>query len=322
MADVTKIVEFINNVNEIGLYTHINADGDSLGACCGLALVLKELGKNVKVYIEEAVEERLEFLIYPGVKAVFGKPEGKSPAFSLALDCGTADRLGVRFEFFTGSALKAVIDHHKAGVPFGDIFIVDTNWSATCEGVYELINLLDTSFDRESAICLFTGILTDTGGFAYSNTTYTTHLIASKLQEKFGDSSWIYRRVMEMVTKEQLDLYSRAYGKIQYYCRDKIAWLDITSEDYLTTGTSDEDAQAFPGMLRSIKGVSVSVVTKPNTDGNLKVSLRSDETCDVAEVSARYAGGGHLRAAGFTWVQSTGELKEILLSELERAMDV
>jgi len=322
MVSWDKAVSIIKSSLNIALYTHISSDGDALGSTFGIALILQSMGKDVTVFMEEPPETRLQFLCNDKVKFVVGEPGASYvPDLSISLDCGDAGRLGKRYDSFKRAHFTINIDHHLNTEKFADINICDSTWAATCEAIWELSDYLGIKLDRESAVLIYTGILTDTGSFAYSNTTARTHYIAAQLKEILGDTSYLYRKVFEMVTPQCLKIQGRAFNKVEYFDDGRIAYICIEDQDYIETGAGESDIQSISNILRSIKGVDTGVLVKPTLDG-YKISMRSSELCDVAAVAAIFGGGGHKRAAGFIWHGESSKLKELLVEELAKAIVV
>lgn len=322
MVSWDRAVSIIKSSLNIALYTHISSDGDALGSTFGIALILQSMGKDVTVFMEEPPETRLQFLCNEKVKFVIGEPgTAYVPDLSISLDCGDAGRLGKRYDSFKRAYFTINIDHHLNTQEFADINIYDPTWSATCEAIWELSDFLGIMLDMESAMLIYTGILTDTGSFAYSNTTARTHYIAAHLKEILGDTSYLYRKVFEMVTPQCLRIQGRTFNKVEYFHEGRIAYLCILDEDYMETGANEEDIQSLSNILRSIKGVDTGVLVKPNLNG-YKISMRSSQLCDVAAVAAIFGGGGHKRAAGFIWHGEPDELKKLLIEELGKAIVV
>jgi phosphoesterase RecJ-like protein len=149
---------------------------------------------------------------------------------------------------------------------------------------------------------------------------------ASAMLEIAGDLSWIYRETFENKTKSCIALTAIAYAKTQYEGDGSVAYLQLESQDYANAGATDEDSEGFSAMLRAIQGVHVSIFVRDGRNpGQYRISLRSDEACDVAKVAGEFGGGGHARAAGITYTPDKEEtftqFKNRLITRLKECIE-
>ena len=335
MFDWKPCIEMIAGADSIAVLPHLSADGDALGSAFGLAAALAAGGKHVCVFLEEEPEPRLRFLIPAGIRYIVAETPDCTdsaqprPELAIAVDCADRNRLGRRGSLFFGAPQRIKIDHHIERDSFGMLNYTNPDWSATCEGIWQLLCCAPWRFRdclrenapewvHSTALCLYSGIVSDTGGFAYSNTTPLTHEIAAALVGLLGDISGVHFNLFERTTKESLCLYARAYGKIQYAASGRLAILVLSAEDFSASGAKYEDANELVSVLRGINGVSVSAFLRPARDGSgTKVSLRSDGAADVSELAAQHGGGGHKRAAGFDFSGRPEEILPGLITEIE-----
>lgn len=334
MKDFSCIINRIRGAERLVLLPHVHGDGDALGSCAALCLYLTSLGKKAIIVTEEPVERKLSYLKdIPGLNFTEARElngealfEG-SPYIALAIDVSDRKRLGSREHIFYGAAETVQIDHHEPGEPFSDVAVINPVWAATAEGICELLeqagydtekNVTDeeTELAKNIAVCIYTALVTDTGCFAYSNVTEETHGWGGKCVSLAGDLSWIYRRVYETKTKACVALKKIAYGKI-FYPYDYIACLEITDEDMKAAGADDEECGGLAAELRAIEGIYAAVFIRPGTvPGQKRISLRSDDKCNVSKVAGRFGGGGHARASGITQIFDDGESYGTFLKEL------
>ena len=323
----TILRQAIGEAAHIVLLPHIYADGDALGSSGALALFLQAQGKQVTIAIEEAVQDKLSFLCTKaGIEFVL--PETQIPQADLAIAVDVSDyaRLGSRKTFFDGAKAQARIDHHGVSGDFTPITVCNPEWAATAEGIYELLNEMGANWTVPMAICIYTGLVTDTGCFAYSNVRPTTMKAASAMLEIAGDLSWIYRETFENKTKSCIALTAIAYAKTQYEVDGSVAYLQLEPQDYANAGATDEDSEGFSAMLRAIQGVHVSIFVRDGRNpGQYRISLRSDEACDVAKVAGEFGGGGHARAAGITYTpdkeETLTQFKTRLITRLKECIE-
>lgn len=337
MQDWKQIRKILDNADEISVFTHINSDGDCLGSAFALAYFFAGEGKKVYIYNEEIPPENLSFIygneLPENIKfIIYGTQEYEKNAcckalkVALALDVSDVKRLGNRKDLFQRGIVKVRIDHHISNESFAENTVCNPEWAATAEGIYEFLseydNFEDSPYITEIAKCIHAGILTDTGSFAYSNVTPNTHYIAAKLMELAGNMSWQYSAVFENQTQSEIKLRALAYSKIEYYKDGHIAFLFISKDEMESVGACSDDLSALAPLLRAIKDVNVGILVKPgNKIGELKLSLRSDEHCDVNKVASKFGGGGHIRAAGLVYSldnnSSFEDFKKNLIGEVE-----
>ena len=339
MQDWKLIKVAIAEAGSIDIFTHIHADGDCLGSAFALAYFLCDNGKKVRVISEENPPRNLSYIYdgkLPEEIKFFVWNESESIDFSefpaelcIAVDVSDVKRLGERQQIFYKAPKTIRIDHHITTESFADITVCNPEWAATAEGIWELLNTYEDLEELPNVIeiakSIYAGILTDTGCFAYSNVTAETHKTAAKLIEIAGGMSWQYSAVYENQTKGEIALKALAYGKVEYYAQGKIAYLHITKEDMEKTGTNDEHLNGLAPFLRCIEGVNVGILVKPGKKpSEHRISLRSDETCDVNVVASAFNGGGHKRAAGLVYSPECGlsfeEYKEKLIGEIQKWM--
>lgn len=320
MTDWSNAIYEINRADRIAVFTHTGADGDAISSAFSLAIELKKAGKDVSVILEEAINDKLKFLTHDEIKT-YVIESNEVYDLSIAVDCGDLKRLGRRVDCFRKSPVTIKIDHHISEDDFGQLNYTDTNWSATCVACWGLIKALYGKVSDEACKRIYTGIFTDTGGFRFSNTNAEAHEIAAEIINQIGEMSEI-GRMFSIKKISMIKLYTTALAKIEYFCNNKIVYLYLKKEDYENAGAEEEDGEGLSGYLRDIEGVDTSVVVKPGTnEGELKISMRSYQLCDVAQIASDFNGGGHKRAAGFTFAGSENELKPKIIEKLECAIN-
>lgn len=290
-----KIKSAFDKAENIVLIPHTNADGDATGSCFALAMFLEKFGKKVDVVFEEF--PRLTKIISYDYKVFDGSM--KNYDLAVAVDCADLGRMGSRAELFCGSTV--CIDHHKTNGSIADINYVEPESAATGELIFELIsavapNMLDTRI----AEALYMAISADTGCFKYSNVTVRTHRIAEKLYEIGGRFAEINRLLYDTVPIKKLKFQASVVNDIEFYCKNRIAVYYLSYKDYTEKQLTLGDVEFVSSMIKTIEGVNIGVFIHEREEGMCKISLRSDESLDAAEVAAVFGGGGHSRAAGFT----------------------
>ncbi len=316
-----KIAEAINKAGTIAILPHIAADGDAVGSSLALAIALSRCGKNASVLLEEKIPQLYDFL--PGIELSLPYT-GEEGVYELAiaLDCGDIYRLGSRRGVFEKAQVTVNIDHHPTNTGFAVYDYVDTKAAATGEILYRLMEHMGIRPDMDVSSCLYTAIVTDTGGFRYSNTTPETFSICSKLLEAGVDLSAISHRVFEVTSLSKVRLTGEAISTLEVHENGKVAVMMLTAEAMKRSGASDEDSDGIINIARNINGVEAAAILKELDNGDIKVSLRSNDYLDVSQIARKHSGGGHVKAAGFTVKDGSGMKKAAteLLHEIKELL--
>ncbi|MDP4092529.1 MAG: bifunctional oligoribonuclease/PAP phosphatase NrnA [Bacillota bacterium] len=314
-----NIVSTLKGAEKIAVLPHISIDGDSLGSSLALAMALKKLNKEVKIYLSEEIPYIYSFLsgkenteIYTDQNIVYD--------VAVALDCGDMGRLGER-DFLFNSAKKTInIDHHKTNTEFAFLNYVDPKSSAVGEIIYQIIKMLGAGLDKAAAECLYVAIATDTGGFRYSNTTALTHQIISELINTGIDVSEISQKVFETSTLRKVKLMGFAIESLELFEHGKVACLTLTDQDMKKAEAVEEDCDGIVNIARNIQGVEVAVMLRQRDNGEVKANLRSKAYVDVSVIAGMFSGGGHKRAAGFTAAGRVEDIKSKLLDDIKEVL--
>ena len=308
-----KTAEILKNANRIVLTAHVNPDGDAIGSSLGLMHILRELGKEVQVFIDDDIPAM--FSILPGHEAI-RKPAESMPAISadLLVVLDTAlDRIGKVEELVKAPVLN--IDHHVTNKEDKVRVYLDAKRAATCEIIYELAKELEVPFTEESALCIYTGIATDTGFFRYSNTTPFTMRAAAELME-WDIRPNLVSEAMEQKSYAVVQGMAQALQTMYVFHEGRAAGLFLDEQ----LSASIESTEGFIDMIRVIEGVDVAVLLKCKEKDVCRVSMRSKET-DVSKIAMGFDGGGHIRAAGCTLKMPFEEAKKIIVQAIDQALE-
>ncbi|MEG1773170.1 MAG: bifunctional oligoribonuclease/PAP phosphatase NrnA [Clostridia bacterium] len=295
--NLNKIVRLIDENDDFILISHISPDGDTVGAAIGLAITLRSLNKRARLICQDKPPN-----VYSYLKLWDEYIDPSEASFSqvaIAIDCADEGRLGRSKAFFDGAKEKAAIDHHITHMPFADITVLDSNASSTGEIVLKIIEQLSETVDCEAATALYTAIVTDTGGFAYSNTTPASHIAAAKLLSFGVDSAKVDRLVYKTMPLPKTKLTGFAMMNTELYDDGKIGLAVVMQRDMLRFSARAEDSEGIIERVRDIEGVEIAMFLRECLDGEFKVSLRSKEHSDVGKLAQDFGGGGHKFAAGF-----------------------
>ena len=309
----TDICNAINNSKNILIIPHTSADGDCLGSSYALKLLLEELGKKVDVILDKSDCDHRILKIIDGVNY---KNEPFVPDLVIAVDCADKGRMGSRVEAFDSGATTICIDHHATNDRYAMINYVNPDAAATGEIIYELAQFMGLTLTTQIVNNIYIAIVSDPGGFVYSNTKPHTHSVAAQLLQYGINSAFIHSYLFEMNSKKRIELMKLAYNSFETYFEDKIATVSITAEQMNKLGASDDDAGSFVNIPRSLESAIVSMGFREVENG-VKVSIRS-QLVDAAKLAQQFGGGGHIRAAGCTVKGTIDEVKQKLVAEAEK----
>ena len=318
------IIHQVNRSNHILIASHSDPDGDALGSLLALGLAVSKLGKKTTLYNKSTIPAVYRFL--PSVKRIVHrvkKPSCYDTVF--VLDCGDISRLGPDWETISKIGCIINMDHHITNTGFGDIQCVDTEACATSEIVYRLIAEFGISIDRQIATCIYTGILTDTGSFRFSNTNQAAFAISREMAEIGVEPYDIAQHVFGTYSLGRIKLLNLALNSIEISNNGKLSIMTVTKRMLDMTGTHPEDVDGLINYARRIQDVKVAALIQEPKNGAAEaqdrrkyhVSLRSDGSVDVASIASSFGGGGHYSAAGFQIETTLNDLKSemITLSE-------
>ena len=311
-----EILNHLIDSNNILLASHSNPDGDAVGSLIAMGLALEAINKKVFLYNESPIPAVYRFLF--SVDRITRQMD-QMIQFDTAviLDCGDLERIGPAVSVVNKVPVVINIDHHVTNTGFGHYQLIDTLACSTAEIIYRLIKKLAVPIDLSIATSIYTGILTDTGSFRFSNTNQAAFAICEEMTERGVKPHNVAQHVYGTYSLERIKLLNLALESIEITDNGKLSIITITQDMLARTGTQPEDVDGMINYARRIEDVSVATLIQEqiNDAGNLTnsnhyhVSLRSDGTVDVAAIAAIYGGGGHSTAAGFGIETTLPELK-------------
>lgn len=297
---------------------HLQPDGDSVGSTLGVAMALRRRGKKVVVAASDPIPTSYRFL--PGAADVVAWAAVRGSFDTvLLLDCADEERTGAPRPLRHYAPVLINIDHHATNRGYGDMNFIDPAASASAELAAVLLDRMGTVIDREIATCLYTGLVTDTGGFRYSTTTADSHRLAARLIDTGIDPGEVSEYVYEQNDPLALKVLGRALASLALYHGGKVAVMTLTEADFLGLPPGEADSLGMVNFARSIRGVEVGCLIRQEGNG-VKVSLRSKRYVDVGQVASALGGGGHARAAGASLPLPLAEALQRVLTVLGPAV--
>ena len=321
---LSQIAKFILESKKIGITYHVSPDGDAVGSVLALFNALKSLNKDCYIISKDTLSENLKFL--KGSDEITGEitePVDETDIV-VVLDCGNLERVSANLKEFTGTIVN--IDHHLSNDKYGDINYIDANAAATAEIVFELLNLMGISFEKENSVikdigtCMYTSIVTDTGAYRHSNVTERTHKISATLKKIGVDNTFIYQSLFDNKDFSRIKLIGKALSSMQLILNGKVALLEIDKNFTADLGIDIGDTSDIISYGLQIKGVEVTLLLKEVEDG-VKASLRAKSYVDVRKIAEVFGGGGHIRASGIKIKNmSMEEAKYEILNEIQKEL--
>ncbi|MFC5702087.1 bifunctional oligoribonuclease/PAP phosphatase NrnA [Cohnella faecalis] len=316
-------VSYIRERDDFLVVSHVQPDGDAISSTVAVGWLLDKLGKSFVMINEGPVPSRLHFLWRSS--DIVTLAEGVEPETKyrnvICVDCADYSRVGKTTAWFADDAELLNIDHHPTNDGFGLVNLLKFDAAATAEILYELIGHFGISLDEDVANAIYTGILTDTGGFRYSNTSPFVMAIASRLLEAGAKGQELAENLLERMSLGQMLMIQRGLARLSFSEDKRIGWLWVTNEDLEETGASNEDLEGLVNYPRNIEGVEVGILFKENGTKSVKVSLRSAGTVNVAALAQQFGGGGHVRAAGCRLTEPLPAVIEQVVEAVRKALD-
>ncbi|GGN90245.1 DHH family phosphoesterase [Saccharibacillus kuerlensis] len=319
--DLIDARRFIEMHDDFLVVAHVQPDGDAVSSTLAVGWLLSRLGKTFTMINEGPIPPRMTYM--QGADRILNMSlTERTRTYSnvICVDCADFQRVGLVSEWMDKESNMLNIDHHPTNNGYGTQTLIKSDAAATAEILYDLLAAFEIGWDRDVAEMLYTGILTDTGGFRYSSTSPKVMQIASHLLELGVNGPDLADSLLEQLTKPQFDVLTMALGTLRMSDDGKVAWVHVTPEHMLQAEASNEDLEGIVNYPRNIQGVEVGVLFKVINDKAVKASMRSAGRVDVAAIAAEFGGGGHVRAAGCRLEGSLEEVTELVLERIRQSL--
>jgi bifunctional oligoribonuclease and PAP phosphatase NrnA len=289
-----QAVDLIKRSNKIFIAAHIMPDGDCLGSALGFTWALRQMGKTVTVTCNDHVSNTFKYL------EGFAELTPKLPTdeqLLLFLDGSAADRFGAAYDpkLFKDRPVL-VIDHHVTNDLFAPLSFIDAHSASTAEIIYRFLMALGVVVDRTMAMCLLTGIVTDTLGFRTSSTTVETLKVTTALMEAGGSIPEIIESSFNQVPLASLRLRGKVFSEATL--DGVILWAEASHKVMRDLGLNGNGTNGIINQLLSVEGAKIAAFFVEKESGRIDVGLRSRVGYDVSGIAARLGGGGHKQASG------------------------
>lgn len=307
--------DIIKSSKKILLLSHVNPDGDTLGSMCAMySMIYNRFKIKVDMNVVSNIPFNYKFLPNIGLAERYFD---QSLVYDLVitLDVAAIDRVRDSKIFFDKAKVTVNIDHHKTNPKFGDYQLIEPEASSTGEVLYNYFKKNGWKLDKDSAVCLYTAIMTDTGNFRFENTTANVFRAVADLVEAGANPNLLYKYCYETKSKNLVMFQNYCVNKAEFLNDNKIAYTTVYKKDLEKFSAGDDYTDGIAETLRAIDTTEVSFVVKEVDSKTTKVSMRSKHL-DVAKICTEFGGGGHTFAAGCTIKASVKDSVEKLLKEI------
>ncbi|HLX20656.1 MAG TPA: bifunctional oligoribonuclease/PAP phosphatase NrnA [Gaiellaceae bacterium] len=315
-TDLAAVVDALRANDRFVVVSHENPDGDSLGSLLATTLALRQLGKDVVMYLAGTAPVPREYAFMPLDGLMRTVPDDMKERVLVAVDCAKADRIGpAPTELFEGRS-TVNIDHHHDNSRFGDVNLIVAEASSTGEVLRDVFRELGVELTPELAEPLYIALVTDTGRFQYTNTTPKALRLAAELVDAGADIHAVFQQVYESVEFGKLKLLARALERAQVLEGGRVVVSVLLRSDFGEVGAVEPYSEGIIDYLRAVEGSELAVLIRepPREDGpTRRVSLRSSvDELDVSLIARQFDGGGHRQAAGFSSELPIDRITEIV----------
>ena len=299
---IDKLKAFLERHNLFILTTHDPADADGLGAQLVFACILRGLGKQFRIINSSPIPEQFRFMDRQGIiESLDPEKHNALPEEAALIMLDTADlhNIGQMRDLVCRAREVFIIDHHEVMSTSHFSGICDSSSASTCELVVELAAAMGVTIEDGAAFAAYTGMVYDTGFFAYQKTSARSFRAAITLLELGVNPTEAYQELCENTATRSLLLQKRAFASLEIHCGGKAASQLLRYEDFTEAGAVNDDSDGFVNVPLRARDIVVSVMVKESRKGKVKCSLRSKGDIDVSKIAHDFGGGGHVNAAGF-----------------------
>lgn len=298
MFAAEAIKQAINEAAHVVAITHVDPDGDALGSLAAIGVALSQLGKQVTLVCDDRVPARFRYLPMSDRMQPIVDQSG-SYDLIISLDCGDELRLGQAYARWTEPRPPIInIDHHVTNTHFGKINLVDASAVSTTEILFGLFVELGYQLTADLALCLLTGIVTDTLGFRTVGVNARTLKIAGELMEAGADLSLVTMQSLNLKPMSTLRLWQIGLDNMRL--ENGLIWARISNAERESAGHLGAGTAGLVNLLADVNQAAISAVLLEMGDGSVRVGFRCRPPYSVSELAQNLGGGGHQLAAGCT----------------------
>ena len=298
---------------------HRSPDGDCIGSGYALAMAMESLGKKARVLCSDEIPSRYHFMLPETQTLEYFEPD-------IIVSCDIADEklFGDSLSEQYAGKVDLCIDHHISNTGYAKELCLNGRAAATCEVLYEILREMNVTVTDKMAVCLYTGIATDTGCFMYSNTGPRTLHIVAEIMEQHPDINYanINREMFIVKSMGRMQLDKILTEQLESHLDGKCMLVCITKELMEKYGIEDSELEGVSGFPLQVEGAQVSIVLKEREKGVFRVSMRSADWVNVSAICQNFGGGGHVKAAGCAVEGTAEEAKKLLVEAVRKGMQL
>lgn len=307
---ILEVLDVVRRGERFLVCSHSRPDGDAVGSMLAMGILLRQMGKHADLVTADRIPHVYRAL--PGAEMIRWTMRVHGPYdAAIILECDGLERAKVGG---LESLFLVNIDHHATARDYGHVNWVDRDAASVGELVHRLVKAAEGEVTPEMATCLYTTVLTDTGGFCYGGTRSSTFALAEELTRAGADPVRIAQEIYFSTPTSRLLLLGAALSNLKR--EGRLAWLWVTNQDMIRTCAAEEDCEGIVNYAISVSGVEAAAFLRELPEGVIRLSLRSKGRVDVAGIAARLGGGGHENAAGVTLEGPLSRAMDQILSEL------
>lgn len=308
---LNKIIDKINASKTFLITAHMNLEGDALGSELAVYCLLKKLKKKAVIFNNDPTPQIYRFLPYS--KVIKNALEKEAFDAAIVLDCSDPFRTGKVKDYLGMAKCIINIDHHISNTYFGDLNLVDTAASSACQILYALCEKAGV-VDKQIALCLYTGIFTDSGSFTYANVSEQTHDVAAKLMRYNIRPYKIYEELHSLCSDQDLTFIGAIISSLKFDSGRKVCWVTVK----VWEDKGYDLTEIIFTIMRLLKGIEVFILFKRIEQGKVRVNFRSRFLVDVNRIAQFFGGGGHKRASGTTMDGTLESVEKKVISFVKR----
>ena len=262
-----KIIAQIKKSSHLLITSHAEPDGDAVGSLIALGLAIGKLNLKTTLYNESPIPAVYRFL--PSVERIVRHiKKVNTYDTAIVLDCGDIERIGEVSSAVAQIPFIINVDHHVSNTAFGNAQLIDENACSTAEIVYRLIKALSVPMDKDIGTCLYTGILTDTGSFRFSNTNLAAFAISKEMAGLGMEPYEVAQHVFGTYSLGRIKLLNLALNSIEISDNGKLSMMTVTRRMLADTETQSEDVDGLINYARRIKNVKVAALIHELSNGS------------------------------------------------------
>lgn len=291
--NISQAGEFLTNHDNYLVLTHRRPDGDAHGSAQAITMALRRMGKTAYILKNpETTDKYLRFVQH------LWAPDGYEPDTVMTVDIASEGLFPANAEQYKGK-VNIAIDHHPSNSGYAENLCLDGSRASCGEVIYDLLMEMGIVIDKEISVPLYVALSTDTGCFAFANTTANTFKVAGALAETGMDFRILNRDLFRTKSRRRFELEGMIMSGVEFYFGGKVSIITITKKMMDETGCTENDMDDIAAMPGSIEGVICGITLRElSSETDCKVSVRTSPEVDANALCSVLGGGGHKMAAG------------------------